>query len=124
MRGQPKDGVVVGVMDYDLLTVVDRVYRFNPYFACRSVFFEDGIGAGSNLCLEDSVIGHSCCTAKDCRIDEGAVTSFYAIRAMNTFVEATHSGCIGDYVAVVLEEFFRCELVVRMEDEVVGFSAR
>ena len=43
---------------------------------------------------------------------------------MDAFINAVHSGLIGDYVAVVLEEFFRCELVVRMEEEVVGFSAR
>ena len=124
MRGQPKDGVVVGVMYDHLVTVEDGMNCLNPYVACLSVFFEDGVGPSSDYSVEDSVVGHSCCSAKDCCIDERAVIALYAVRTMHPFVDAVHSGCIGDYVAVVLEEFFRCELVVRMEDEVVGFSAR
>ena len=43
---------------------------------------------------------------------------------MDAFINAVHSGLIGDYVAVVLEDLFRGKLVAGMEEEVVGFSAR
>ena len=124
MRGQPKDRVVVGVMDDYLVTIVDGVNCLNPYFASLSVFLENGIGSGSNRSLNDAVVGHCCCASKDCSVDEGAVTSLYAIRAVDAFVNAVHGGLIRDYVAIVLEDPFRGKLVVGMEEEVVGFSAR
>ena len=114
--GQPKDWVVVGVVNDHLFSIVDGMNRFNPYVACLSVFFEDGVGPSSDYSVEDSVVGHSCCSAKDCCIDERAVIALYAVRTMHPFVDAVHSGCIGDYVSMVLEDPLWGEAVIGMEE--------
>ena len=98
--------MVVGVLHYYLVAVVDWMERFDPYFSCSSVLVELGVGASSHRCVDYTVIGHGCCSAKCCCIDERAVVALYAVRAVDALVDAVHNIFVGNDVAVVTENSF------------------